>query len=217
LARYGIDIICQTKVDRVTKNGVFLSNGEFLESHMIISTIGQTQINISGTELMGRDPEQRIILNSFLQVDGQSNIWGAGDAVHVNQPGRTNACPSNALWAIKQGELAGNNMARTFLSQSLKAFTYRGLGQCASLGIGKGMGELYGLPFTGWLAWIIRWFFFQYFMPSRKVMLREIIDWFHLLVNPGRKEYFIPEIKIYKPVIQKGIMTVNINQAAYLN
>ena len=58
----------------------------------------------------------------------------------------------------------------------LKPFTYKGLGQCASLGIGKGMGELYGIEFTGWIAWMMRWFFFNYFMPSRKVMLNEITD-----------------------------------------
>jgi hypothetical protein len=34
---------------------------------------------------------------------------------------------------------------------------------------------------------IMRWFFFNYYMPSKKVMFREIADWMHLLFSGRRK------------------------------
>jgi hypothetical protein len=52
------------------------------------------------------------------------------------------------------------------LSFSL-APSYPGLGQAASLGVGKGAAELYGIPFTGWPGWLMRLCFFLHFMPSR--------------------------------------------------
>lgn len=100
---------------------------------------------------------------------------------------KTVSCTSNALWAIKHGEAAGRNIARAILKKDLKPFTFRGLGEAASLGMGKGIGELYGLQFTGLTAWVLRWFFFHYFMPSKRVMLRSMGDWMHLLFTGKRK------------------------------
>jgi NADH:ubiquinone reductase (H+-translocating) len=202
LRKYGIEMLKRVKIIRVTERGAYLSDGSFIECEMVISTIGQSRIVLAGTEKMERDSEKRIITNSFLQVKNHPGIWGAGDSVHITHCKTKNPCPSNALWAIKQGEHAGKNMARAFLNQPLKPFNYKGLGQCASLGIGKGIGELYGIQFTGWLAWIIRWFFFQHYMPSKKVMWREITDWLYLFVSGKRKYFDMSHIKTRGDVIE---------------
>ena len=193
LLHYGITTLSQLKIIRITDKGAYLSDESFIESEMIISTVGQTRLILDGTENMERDSEKRLITNSLLQVNNHRGIWGAGDCVQVIHSGTKYPCPSNALWAIKQGEHAGKNIARAILNQPLKPFIYKGLGQCASLGIGKGIGELHGIQFTGWLAWIIRWLFFQYFMPSKKVMWAEIADWFYLFISGKRKYVSIPE------------------------
>jgi len=189
LIKYGIKILNQTKITCVTDHGAFLSNGTFIESDMVISTIGQVRTVMPGTENLDRDPENKLFTNSFLQTINYPDIWVAGDSSNTRSSGYKNTCPSNALWAIKQGEHAGRNMARMILAQSLKPFAYGGLGQCASLGIGKGIGELYGMQFTGWLAWIMRWIFFQHFMPSKKTMWREMKDWLFFFCSASRK-YF---------------------------
>jgi NADH:ubiquinone reductase (H+-translocating) len=187
LRKYGIEIIHESRINRVTSQGAYLSDGSFIESRMVISTIGQYRIPLSGTGGMKRDIENRILTNNFLQAVDHENIWVAGDTAHVNHPVSGNACPSNALWAIKQGEYAGRNIARLFLSKPPRPFAFKGLGQCASLGIGKGIGELYGIQCTGWIAWITRWFFFQYFMPLKKLAWFEIADWLQLLFTRNRK------------------------------
>jgi NADH:ubiquinone reductase (H+-translocating) len=188
LHKYGVIVLSKTSISRITNEGVFLSDGTFLESEMVISTIGQERAVLAGTEYMETDSENRLFTNTFLQSKNYDNIWIAGDISNARSSRSKEACPSNALWAIKQGKHAGQNMARAILNQSLKPFSYRGLGQCASLGIGKGIGEIYGIQFTGWIAWIMRWLFFQYFMPSKKTMWREISDWLFFL-SSGRRKY----------------------------
>jgi NADH dehydrogenase len=187
LSDYGVEIINQTKIDRVTGHGVFLSDGTFIESEMVISTIGQVRTIIPGTENLERDSENKLFTNSFLQTINYPDIWVAGDSSNARSSGFTGICPSNALWAIREGAHAGRNIARVMLARSLKPFRYRGLGQCASLGIGKGIGELYGLQFTGWPAWIMRWIFFQHFMPSKKTMWGEMKDWLIFFSSVKRK------------------------------
>lgn len=203
LRYYGIEIIQSSRITRVTGKGAYLENGSFIESGMVITTIGQTRILLNGTENLERDAEKRIITNQFLQVNNHQNIWGAGDAVHVTHPGSKSACPSNALWAINQGTHAGKNIARAILDEPLKPFRFKGLGQCASLGIGKGIGELYGFEFTGWVAWIMRWFFFQYYMPSKKIMWREIGDWARLFLTRRRVGLDIRTVPITKNKLPK--------------
>ena len=87
------------------------------------------------------------------------------------------ACPANALWALKHGERAGDNIARALCHAPLRPFRYPGLGQAASLGTGRGAVELYGRQFTGWPAWLMRLGFFLYFMPARRQAVRVLADW----------------------------------------
>ena len=217
LCKYGIEILHQKKISRVTSQGAYLNDGSFLESRMVISTIGQHRIPLKGTDAMEKDDSKRIIINSFLQVNNHGEIWGAGDAVHVSHPSTNKPCPSNALWAIKQGEHAGKNICRAILSQSLKPFNFKGLGQCASLGIGKGIGELYGIQFTGWTAWITRWFFFQYFMPFKKIMWQEITDWIHLFFTGRRRDLKIMDDKFRKNYAQQYCQPPGPSQLVYQN
>jgi NADH dehydrogenase len=192
---YGIGVINNTRITKVTEQGAYLSDGTFLECSMVISTIGQCQISLKGTEHMARDANQRLITNAYQQLCNQTNIWGGGDSCHVPHVKTGEACPANALWAIKHGEYGGRNIARALLGKPLKPFTYRGLGQAASLGLGKGISELYGFQITGLLSWIMRWFFFHYFMPSRRCMLNTIGDWLHLFVRRQRKGWRIDELE----------------------
>jgi NADH dehydrogenase len=187
MKRYGIEILTGKKITKVTKEGVFLSDDSFLESTMVISTIGQYRLVLKGTETMERDRMNRLLTNSYLQIKRFENIWGGGDACHVISCKTRTASPTNALWAIKHGECVGKNIARAVKNRPLRNFSFRGLGQAASLGIGKGIGELYGIQFTGWLAWVLRMLVFNYFMPSKKVMFKEIKDWLLLLITGKRQ------------------------------
>ncbi len=199
MRNYGIEVLNNSRIEKITGQGAYLKDGSFIGSSMVISTIGQSRMIVKGTENMLRDNLKRVYTNSYLQLRDHSNIWGGGDACHVMQYNTKKACPTNALWAIKHGEYLGRNIAKAIKEQPLQKFTYKGLGQTASLGIGKGIGEIYGIQFTGWIAWIMRFFVFNYFMPSRKVMFHEIGDWLFLLFRRQRKGLFIQKKIQYAP------------------
>ena len=201
MQQYNIEVIINNEITKVTDEGAFLCD-RFIQSSMVISTIGQSRMELIGTEKMERDNLKRTYTNAYLQIKNHSNIWGGGDCSHVTHYKTGEACPANALWAIKHGEFAGRNIGLFIKNQPLKVFNYEGLGQCASLGIGKGIGELYGLQFTGWTAWIMRWFFFNYFMPSRNVMFNAVGDWMFLLFRRKRKGLYTEKNKINSKYLQ---------------
>jgi NADH dehydrogenase len=89
---------------------------------------------------------------------------------------------------MKHGERAGDNIARCIQGKELLPFTYPGLGQVASLGIGKGAAEVWGLQFTGWPGWFMRMGFFLWFMPSSAKALRVSLDWLTLPLTGRRMQ-----------------------------
>lgn len=180
LKAYGVDIRFNTKLMSVTPDGAQLSDGSFIPSPTVISTVGQTLTALPGTESLVRTDDCRISTDEYLRVQNHENIWASGDVASVIHPRSKRPCPANALWAIKHGERVGDNIARAVQAQKLLPFTYPGLGQAASLGVGKGAVELYGIPFTGWVGWLMRLGFFLMFMPSRIQMLRVIFNWLTL-------------------------------------
>lgn len=187
LEQYGIEVVKNSRMKEVTAQGLLLQDGSFVPSSMVISAIGQSRIILDGTEHFQRDALQRLYTNDYLQIANEPTIWGGGDACHVKHPFTGNTCPSNALWAIKQGAHLGGNIARAVDGKPLKKFRYIGLGQSASLGLGKGITELYGIPLTGGFAWITRLFFFLYFMPSSRIRMACASNWLHLLFKRERK------------------------------
>ncbi|MFZ4814561.1 MAG: NAD(P)/FAD-dependent oxidoreductase [Phototrophicaceae bacterium] len=179
LADYGVEVILNTRISQVTAQGAQLSNGQFIPSKTVLSTVGQRLTVLPGTEAFERTPKGQILTDEFLHVKGQSHVWASGDTAYVMRI-NGEVAPTNALWAIMEGKWAGENIAYTILGKQLKPFSYPGLGQVASVGVGKGAAEVYGVQFTGWLGWLIRLGFFLYFQPSRQQALRILADWLTL-------------------------------------
>jgi NADH dehydrogenase len=176
LADYGVEVRLGTALVAVDAEGVKLSDGEWLPAATVLSTVGQRQITLPGTELVGRATSGRLLTDAQLRVRGYHEVWAGGDCADVAHAVTRLPCPPNALWAIKHGKLIGENIAAAVGNRPLREFTYPGLGQAASLGVGKGVLELYGRQFTGWLAWISRLLFFLRFMPSRRQAVRAVVD-----------------------------------------
>jgi NADH dehydrogenase len=150
-----------------------------------------------GTEALPRDARGRIITDQNLNVQGYSNLWAGGDTAQVKHPSQTGDCPSNALFAMKHGLCAGVNIAHSLQAKTLRRFAFKGMGQAASLGMGRGIAELHGIQFTGVLAWIMRLCFFMWYMPSKRQGLQVLFDWLLLPIN-GRQMISLgsPERKV---------------------
>ena len=165
LRRLGVRVRLGVRLASVTEDHAYLSDGTSLPASTVIATIGQRPVQVPGLDAH-RDPRGRLVTRPDLSVvDG---VWAAGDAACVVHPTSGEPVPANALWAIKGGEHVGRNLARTFRGRPTNPFAYRGLGQAASFGVGRSISELYGIPFTGWVAWVLRLAFFLRFMPSER-------------------------------------------------
>jgi NADH:ubiquinone reductase (H+-translocating) len=179
----GVEVVCGRRVARVGGDGVLLDDGTWIDADTVVSGVGQAVVALPGLDAE-RVADGRVVTDRFLAT-GIPGVWAGGDGAAVPHPTGSGTCPSNALWAIKGGTRAGRNIARVVRGRRPRAFRFPGLGQAASLGVGRGAAELYGVQLTGWLAWLTRWAFFHAFMPSRRVALGAMTDWAALATRRG--------------------------------
>ncbi len=171
------------RLTEVTATSARLSDGRVLPTTTVLATTGQRPVRLAGLGDDLRDLQGRLATASDLRVidtDGQpaagGRLWAAGDAARVLHPTTGDPVPANALWAIKGGRRLGDNIARAMTGHPTRPFTYRGLGRAASFGLGRSVSELYGIPFTGLTAWVLRLAFFLRFMPSRRTAAATLVD-----------------------------------------
>lgn len=172
----GVKFQPYARLRRVSTEGVDLGEAGFLASATVVTTIGQTPVPLPGLERCLRDAAGRLVTDRYLRV--ANGIWAGGDVAAVPHPSGAGDCPANALWAIHHGKRIGANVVRSLRGEKPRPFAFPGLGQGASLGVGRGAAELYGVQLTGWPAWLARWFFFHWFMPSRAIAARTALEWF---------------------------------------
>ena len=167
LEAQGITIRRNSRVVAIGPHGPVLENGDFILADMTIVAAGVEFAPVPGLERLTATPNGRYVADRYLRAAAESDIWLAGDIAEVKRPGGHGLCPVDALWAMKQGDLVGANIARAVLGRSIKPFAFRGLGQAAGLAGGSGVSELWGMTFRGRFAWFLRVLFFAWFMPRR--------------------------------------------------
>lgn len=162
----GIRIVGGARLKEVTAEDFLLEDGRRFEASLVIPAIGQQVHAPAGLQAYAGDSGQ-LSTDRTLQVCGTAGIWAGGDVAAVPRPfTRSGTCPADALWAIKHGTRIGKNLARTHRGRQARQLRFPGLGRAAAFGPGKAILTLYGIPFSGPLAWALRAGFFAYFYPN---------------------------------------------------
>ncbi|MFN5876782.1 MAG: cyclic nucleotide-binding domain-containing protein, partial [Ignavibacteria bacterium] len=86
-------------------------------------------------------------------------------------------CPGLALYAIKAGEHIGRNITRMIDGKPLLPFAFKGLGDACSLGRRNAVGHLYGIGFTGFLAFVTWRIFMLKYLPVWNRRIRTMSNW----------------------------------------
>ena len=173
LKKMSIEVHTNTEVGGLDKNIQQGKDGVDMNPIFIINASGQEKVAIQGLHYLMSDKHMRYVGNKYLQSKHANNIWVGGDSSFIAKPFSKSYCPQNALWAIMHGKKIGNNLRRKLLEKKLHPFRFPGLGLAANLGGMRGVMELYGIPFMGPLASILRMAFFLYFFPNKKRLYRK--------------------------------------------
>jgi NADH:quinone reductase (non-electrogenic) len=197
LQRRGIEVRLNTKVTAVTARRVSFSDGSDLEAHTVITTIGTAPAPLVAAlcaELKLAAPKGRVAVEPTLQVPGQAGLWAIGDcaAVPWADRGEIKTAPPTAQFAVRQGEQAGENLARALRGAAPRPFQYTYRGQLAAIGEREAVAEVMGLHFRGFLAWWLWRTIYLSKLPGTLRKLRVMVDWTFDLFFPRDISLLVP-------------------------
>src|SRR5436190_2324315 len=172
LTRRGIDIRVSTTLEALEPHAAVLSDGERILTSTVVWTTGarpNPQVARFGLPL---DERGRIRVGATLQVEGHPHVWALGDCANVPNAATGQADPPTSQHALRQARRLAKN-----LGGERKPYRYRTLGQVATLGRHKGIADVLGLRFTGFLGWFITRTYHLYQLPLASRKLRVMTDW----------------------------------------
>jgi NADH dehydrogenase len=132
-----------------------------------------------------RDDKQRLTCLPTLQVvDADGNVvegaWSAGDCAAVpdltaDKPGTL--CSPSAQHAVRQAKRLADNIALVLRGREPVNYRHKHVGSVASLGLHKGVAQVYGIKLTGLVAWFMHRTYHLSRIPSLNRKIRVVIDW----------------------------------------
>jgi NADH dehydrogenase len=176
LQKDGIKVLLNSHVNEVNEDDIILSDGTVIKSKTVIWTAGVKANLPQITGNIQKDKSGRIITNEYFEVAGYSDVYAVGDVASVPD-GNGGIAPMLAQVSVPQGELLGKNIGLKLKGHKMQAFKYKQIGQLASLGHWRAVASIYGLQFSGPLAWFI-WrtvYLFKFFSGSKKFKIA--MDW----------------------------------------
>ena len=197
LAKRGVDVRLDTQVSAMTARQVFFKAGGTVETHTIITTVGNAPnpVALDLCRQLGLAPVKgRIPTDENLRVPGQKHLWAVGDgaAVPWDDRGERKLAPPTAQFAVRQGILVGRNVAADLRGGVIRPFRYRSRGQLANIGRHAAVAEIYGFRFRGFLAWWMWRTIYLAKLPGAMRRLRVTIDWTFDLIFPRDISVLLP-------------------------
>ena len=173
LARRGVDIRVSTTLDEAEPGAVALSDGSKIETSTLVWTAGVRPSPALERFGLPLDDRGRVRADSFLRVEGRTNVWALGDAARVpNGATPEHPDPPTSQHALRQAR----QLAKNVLGEQ-EPYRYRMLGQVATLGRYKGIAEILELRLRGFPAWFVTRTYHLHQLPLLSRKLRVITDW----------------------------------------
>jgi NADH dehydrogenase len=181
LAEHGIDVRLDTRLHSVVDGHVMLSDGDEFDAETLVWTAGVKAHPILEATDLPRDDKGRLPCNANLTVRGVQGVFSAGDCAAV--PDLSKKDDPNALTgpsaqhAVRQAKVLARNVAASVKGNALKDYEHAYAGSVASLGLYRGVAEIYGIKLRGIVAWFMHRTYHVSRMPTLNRKIRVLADW----------------------------------------
>ena len=171
-----VDVIKGVRVASYGGSVVTLTDGNRISAATLIWTAGVKPSPVIAP-LPCEKERGRLLVSEFLAVTGVPGLWAAGDCAAVPILNTENFHPPTAQHGLRQGLVAAKNIAAVVLNRPLKSFTFTTLGQLATIGRRKGVAMVFGIKFSGFVAWALWRAIYLMKLPRLPKKLRVMVGW----------------------------------------
>ena len=171
-----IEVIKGVRVVNYDGSVVRLNDGTSIPSSTLIWTAGVKPSAVIGS-LACEKERGHIRVDEYLAVPGVSGLWAAGDCAAVPDGNKGRFHPPTAQHGSREGLAAAENIERAILGRPLKPFRHKTMGQLASIGHRTGVAMVFGVKFSGFLAWWLWRSVYLAKLPGLAKKLRVMTAW----------------------------------------
>jgi NADH:ubiquinone reductase (H+-translocating) len=176
LAARGVEIITRARVTGVRDGMVELSNGRTIPATTLIWAAGNAS-NPLVAALPVSKIGGRILVDEYLEVKEFPGVWALGDCASIPDGKTGRFHPPTAQHAIREARCVARNVAADILGGKKKVFRFAALGRLAAIGRRTGVANVFGLNFSGFLAWWLWRTIYLFKLPRLEKKMRVALDW----------------------------------------
>jgi NADH dehydrogenase len=154
LRRKHVSIRLKKKVTGFDGEQVTLENSDPISTHTVIWTAGVRAASLVETLDVEKRAAGRILVKPTLQLPGYSKVYVIGDAAYLEDE---NGQPLSLLATVAQQQArhAAENIRHALRERPPTSFKYIDPGLLATIGRNAAVARIWGVSFSGLLAWLI--------------------------------------------------------------
>ena len=183
LTARGVEIRTGVRVTAVDGGGVTFSDGTRVGSRLLVWTAGTSPHPLLH-ELPCVLDHGRVVVEDTLAVPGFPGLWALGDCAVVPDRRTGKPHPPTAQHAIREARTAAANICAALDGRPPAPFAFRTVGQLAAIGRRTGVARVFGVKFSGFVAWWLWRTIYLSKLPRFEKKVRVALDWTLDLVFP---------------------------------
>ncbi len=154
LRKKNVEIMENTKLIDYDGRKITLADETQINTQTVIWTAGVRSAKITDRLGVQQATAGRIRVEPTLQLPGHPEVFIIGDAAYVENGGG-HPLPMLATVAQQQARATARNIQRILKGQKPEPFHYKDPGLLATIGRNAAVARIWGLSFSGFIAWVI--------------------------------------------------------------
>jgi NADH dehydrogenase len=176
LRNKNVDIRLNTKMQDFNGQRVMLGDGSTIETQTLIWTAGAKAAEIIDSLGMEQASMGRVRVTPSLQLPLFPDAFVIGDAAFLVN-GNGQPLPMLSTVAIQQGKAAAKNIRRLIEGKEPLPFHYKDPGLLATIGRNAAVARIFGISFSGFIAWVIWVFLHIYRIVGFRNRILVMFNW----------------------------------------
>ena len=171
-----VEIMLNTRLTDYNGQRVILADGSSIDAYTLIWTAGVRAAELTDRLGVQQAAGKRVRVGSTLQLPQHPEVFVIGDAAYVEDE-KGQPLPMLATVAQQQAKAAAKNIRNILRGKKPEPFHYKDPGLLATIGRNAAVARIWGLSFSGFIAWAIWVVLHIYRLIGFRNRLVVLINW----------------------------------------
>jgi len=171
-----VEVMLNAKLTEYNGEQVTLADGMTIPTQTLIWTAGVKAAGLASRLGVRQAGAGRVVTESTLQLPGHPEVFIIGDMAYIEN-GNGQPLPMLSTVALQQADSAAENIRRVIAKETPLPFHYKDPGLLATIGRNAAVARIWGLSFSGFIAWVIWVFLHIYRLIGFRNRIVVLINW----------------------------------------